>query len=109
MILTYDVLSVFWQLMAKKGINYQKKSDRNRLDAITKIYKENKDLEKGEIEKIDYEADRLDVVVNRTVSRNGDTLYQDTIKTHYLPWRAIYEFGPGTELPDDVDVEKADD
>ena len=81
----------------------------NEVEAPKPLYKENPDLEKGKIKKIDYEADGLDVVVYRTVTRSGDVLYQDTIKTHYLPWRAIYEFGPGTELPDDVDVEKADD
>jgi hypothetical protein len=47
----------------------------------------------------------MDVVVYRTVMRDGETLHQDTIKTHYLPWRAIYEFGPGTDIPDDVEVE----
>jgi vancomycin resistance protein YoaR len=81
----------------------------NEIDAPKPLYKENPDLEKGKIKKIDYEADGLDVVVNRTVARNGDVLYQDIIKTHYLPWRAIYEFGPDTELPDDVDVERVDD
>jgi vancomycin resistance protein YoaR len=81
----------------------------NEVDAPKPLYKENVDLEKGKIKKIDYEADGLDVVVYRTVSRSGEVIHQDTIKTHYLPWRAIYEFGPGTDLPDDVDVEKADD
>jgi hypothetical protein len=47
----------------------------------------------------------LDVIVFRTVTRNGETLHEDRIKTHYLPWRAIYEFGPGTDLPDDANVE----
>jgi hypothetical protein len=48
----------------------------------------------------------MDVVVYRTVTRGGETIHQDTIKTHYLPWRAIFEFGPGTDIPDDVEVEK---
>ena len=81
----------------------------NEVEAPKPLYKENTDLEKGKIKKIDYEADGLDVVVYRTVTRGDDVLYQDTIKTHYLPWRAIYEFGPGTELPDDVEVEEAND
>ncbi len=81
----------------------------NEVEAPKPLYKENDDLEKGKIKQIDYEADGLDVVVYRTVNRAGEVIHQDTIKTHYLPWRAIYEFGPGTELPDDVDVEDADD
>ncbi len=80
----------------------------NEVEAPKPLYKENDELDKGKIKQIDYEADGLDVVVYRTVTRAGDVLFQDTIKTHYLPWRAIYEFGPGTELPDDVDVENGD-
>lgn len=81
-------------------------SDRdNEVDAPETIYRENEDLPKGKIVQVDYKADGLDVVVNRTVTRDGEILYQDRIKTHYLPWRAIYEFGPGTDLPDDANVE----
>jgi vancomycin resistance protein YoaR len=71
----------------------------NKVDAPKPLYKENSDLPKGEIKQVDYQADGLDVVVHRTVSRDGETLYKDTIKTHYLPWRAIFEYGPGTKLP----------
>lgn len=77
----------------------------NEVEAPDPLYKENKDLSKGKIKQIDYEADGLDVVVYRTVTRDGDTLYQDTFKTHYLPWRAIYEYGPGTKLPRDAKKE----
>jgi vancomycin resistance protein YoaR len=77
----------------------------DEVEAPKPLYKENPDLDKGEIEQIDYEADGMDVVVYRTVTRGGEVLHQDTIKTHYLPWRAIYEFGPGTDIPDDVEVE----
>jgi vancomycin resistance protein YoaR len=77
----------------------------DEVEAPKPLYKENSDLDKGEIEQIDYEADGMDVVVYRTVTRGGEVLHEDTIKTHYLPWRAIYEFGPGTDIPDDVEVE----
>jgi vancomycin resistance protein YoaR len=76
-----------------------------KVEAPKPLYKKNPDLKKGEIKKIDYEADGLDVVVYRTVTKDGQTLYDDVIKTHYLPWRAIYEYGPGTKLPDDVEIE----
>jgi vancomycin resistance protein YoaR len=72
----------------------------NEVDAPPDLYKENPDLAEGEIKQVDYHADGLDVVVNRTVTRNGEVLYSDTLKTHYLPWRAVYEYGPGTELPE---------
>ncbi|MEE9217301.1 MAG: VanW family protein [Anaerolineales bacterium] len=73
-----------------------------KIDAPKPLYKENPDLKEGEIEQVDFEADGMDVIVTRTVTRGGDTLHRDTIKTHYLPWRAIYEYGPGTELPEDA-------
>jgi vancomycin resistance protein YoaR len=80
--------------------------ESNAVDAPKPLYKENPELDKDEIKKIDYEADGLDVVVDRTVTRDGETIHNDTIKTHYLPWRAIYEFGPGSDLPSNIEVEE---
>jgi len=80
--------------------------ESNAVDAPKPLYKENPELDKDEIKKIDYEADGLDVVVDRTVTRDGETIHKDTIKTHYLPWRAIYEFGPGSDLPSNIEVEE---
>jgi vancomycin resistance protein YoaR len=60
-------------------------------------YQENPDLETGEIKQIDWEAEGADIVVTRTVTREGQVLFKDTFRTHYLPWQAVYEYGPGTE------------
>jgi vancomycin resistance protein YoaR len=70
------------------------------IEAPEPLYKENPDLPEGKIEQVDFEADGMDVVFMRTVSLNGQVLHHDTFKTHYLPWQAIYEYGPGTELPE---------
>jgi vancomycin resistance protein YoaR len=77
----------------------------NKVDHPEDLYRENPDLPKGKKVQIDYRADGLDVIVYRTVWRDGAALYEDRIKTHYLPWRAIYEFGPGTDLPDGAKVD----
>lgn len=77
----------------------------NEVKAPRALYRENEDLPEGKIVQVDWAAKGLDVVVVRTVYRDGAILHQDTIKTHYLPWRAIYEYGPGTELPEDANVE----
>lgn len=77
------------------------------VEAPKPLYRKNPDLDKNEFKQIDYEADGMDVVVFRTVTRDGKVLHQDTIKTHYLPWRAIFEYGPGSDLPDDVEVEES--
>ena len=72
----------------------------NIIEAPKPLYRENPDLAQGEIEQVDFEADGMDVVFTRTVTLSGQVLHHDTFKTHYLPWQAIYEYGPGTELPE---------
>jgi vancomycin resistance protein YoaR len=81
------------------------KAESNEVEAPKPLYTKNPDLPKGEIRQVDWAADGLDVVVYRTVTMNGEVLLEDTIQTHYLPWRAIYEYGPGTELPEDAKTE----
>ncbi len=72
---------------------------RNVVEAPEPLYRENPELAPGEIKQVDYKADGADVTVTRTVRRGGQVIHQDTFRTRYLPWRAIYEYGPGTELP----------
>jgi hypothetical protein len=82
------------------GRTVQWSSDQSKkVDAPDDLWRENEDLPKNKIVQVDYKADGLDVVVDRTVRRAGEVLSEDRIKTHYLPWRAIYEYGPGTKLP----------
>ncbi len=61
------------------------------------LYKENPDLAKGEKKQVDWAVTGADVNVNRTVSRDGQVLFQDSFYTHFQPWRNIFEYGPGTE------------
>ena len=37
----------------------------------------------------------------RTVHRDGQVYLEDEFSTHYMPWRAVYEYGPGTKIPKD--------
>ena len=59
--------------------------------------KKTPELEKDEVEQVDWEADGADVTVQRTVYRDNEVLLKDTFFTHYEPWQAIYEYGPGSE------------
>ena len=70
----------------------------NTVAAPEPAYEENPELAAGEIKQVDYQADGADVFVSRTVMRDGVQLYADEapIITHYQPWRAIYQYGPGT-------------
>ena len=54
----------------------------------------------AEVYAVEREAEGADVNVTRTVYRNGAVYFQDYFNTHYQPWRAVYEYGPGTEIPD---------
>ncbi len=76
---------------------------KNVLPHPSDKYEENPELAQGDIKKVDYEADGADTTVRRKVERNGEVLWEDVIQTHYLPWQAVYQYGPGTELPVQLD------
>jgi len=63
------------------------------------VYRENADLPQGKMEKKEYAAEGADITVTRTVTRNGEVLYQDNFFTRYEPWGEVWEYGPGTEIP----------
>jgi vancomycin resistance protein YoaR len=89
---TSDGRSVEWETSGPVSIVEPKKP----------LYKKNPDLETGEIKQVDWEADGADVRVDRYVFRDGQLINSDVFRTHYEPWRAIYEYGPGTEgIPED--------
>jgi vancomycin resistance protein YoaR len=60
---------------------------------------ENPDLATGICKQVDYPGDGADIWVSRLVSRGGATLFTDNIYTHYKPWQAVYQYGPGTQNP----------
>ncbi len=63
------------------------------------IYRENPDLPTGTIEQVDWPVEGATVIINRTVYKNGAVYFTDSFRTDYMPWGAIYEYGPGTEIP----------
>ncbi len=69
----------------------------NVVEAKKPIYKLNKELDAGKIKQVDWEADGADVKIERSVFRDGGLFFSDSFYTHYDPWRAIYEYGPGTD------------
>lgn len=50
-------------------------------------------LPKGTILQIDPPAQGVDVSIQRSVTKNNQTLLQDTITSHYYPWQAVYKVG----------------
>ncbi len=94
-----QLLWKFYSTSDGRSVQWTSSGPKNVVEAPKPLYRENPELQKGEIKQLDFEADGMDVVVERIVARNGQILHDDTFKTHYLPWRAIYEYGPGTKLP----------
>ena len=70
---------------------------QNTIEADEPIYELNSELDAGEIRQVDWEAEGADVTVSRAVYLDGDILFEDSFFTRYAPWRAVYEYGPGTD------------
>ena len=99
----------FYSTSDGREVDWDTTGLRNKEDAPKPLYEENPDLEKGEVKQVDWEVEGADVTVTRTVTRNGEVMYDDTFTTHYMPWRAVYEYGPGTKgMPPDEDKKKND-
>ena len=62
------------------------------------LYEEDPELPAGEIEQVDWAADGANVLVKRVIrAADGTVLREDNFFSHYLPWQAVYHYGPGTE------------
>jgi vancomycin resistance protein YoaR len=68
----------------------------NIQDPPDPLYQENSDLAKGQIEQVDWAVEGADVTVTREVWRDGSVILSDVFNTHYVPWRAVCEYGSGT-------------
>lgn len=87
----------FYSSSDGRTVNWTTTGPYNTKQPKEALYKLNPDLVEGEIKQVDWEAEGADVQVNRSVSRDGQIILQDSFFTRYNPWRAIYEYGPGTE------------
>ncbi|MBT3336598.1 MAG: hypothetical protein HN855_12210 [Anaerolineae bacterium] len=91
----------FYSTSDGRSVDWQTSGPQNIVPAPEPLFQVNDELEKNEIEQVDWDAEGADVAVNRTVFRDGSILFEDAFNTHYEPWQAVCEYGAGTE-----DVEK---
>lgn len=94
--------AITWKFYSTKdgrSVDWNTTGPINIVDPPEPKYKENPELAQGEIKQVDWAAQGADITVDRTVYRNGQVYISDTFYTHYLPWQAVYEYGPGTEIP----------
>lgn len=89
----------FYSTPDGRSVEWETTGLTNIVEPPKPLYQENPELETGKIKQVDWEVEGADVTINRTVYKNGQVYITDQFFTHYLPWRAIYEYGPGTELP----------
>ena len=87
----------FYSTSDGRSVDWQTTGLTNIVDALDPIYEENPELAKGEIRQVDWAVEGADISVTRTVTRGGEVIHQDTFNTHYMPWRDIFQYGPGTE------------
>jgi vancomycin resistance protein YoaR len=87
----------FYSTSDGRTVDWQTSGPLNPVEPPPPSYEENPDLTKGTIKQVDWEAQGADVRVTRTVTRDGQVIDEDTFATHYLPWQAVYQYGPGTQ------------
>jgi vancomycin resistance protein YoaR len=89
----------FYSSSDGRTVEWNTSGPQNIVEPPEPLYEENPELATGEIKQVDWEAEGADVTVTRIVWRSGVILHEDLFQTHYLPWRAVYQYGPGTEVP----------
>jgi len=83
-----------------RSVTWDTSGPTNVVSPPQPILEENPDLKADEIKQVDYAAQGADVTVTRTVWRGGAIYFTDEFHTHYQPWAAVCQYGPGTENPE---------
>jgi vancomycin resistance protein YoaR len=102
-----DDYSLTWKFYSGddgRKVDVQNLGLRNVVPAPDPLFVENPDLAPDTCIQVDYPGDAADITVTRSVTLNGQrlSLAGDTIRTHYQPWQAVYQYGPGTKNPESM-------
>jgi vancomycin resistance protein YoaR len=92
----------FYSTSDGRSITWNTTGPQNVVPAPDPLFKENPDLNPGQMTQTDWAADGADVTVTRTVWKNGAVYFHDQIQTHYQPWQAICEYARGMDNPEKV-------
>lgn len=93
----YNIMWKFYSTGDGRTVEWHTTGPTNIIEAPKPQYEENPDLANGEVKQVDWAADGAEVTVTRKVTRAGEIIIEDTFYTKYQPWRAVYQYGPGTE------------
>ncbi|HOJ01948.1 MAG TPA: VanW family protein [Anaerolineaceae bacterium] len=87
----------FYSTSDGRSVEWKTSGPTNIVEPPETKYYLNTQLSRGEIKQVDWEAEGSDVRVERWVYKNGALYFQDQFLTHYEPWGAVYEIGPGVD------------
>jgi vancomycin resistance protein YoaR len=102
-IVNVEARTITWKLYSTsdgRSVTWDTTGPSNLVPAPSPLFEENPELKDGEIKQVDYSAQGADVDVTRSVWKNGQLYFSDRFQTHYEPWQAVCEYGPGTENPE---------
>jgi vancomycin resistance protein YoaR len=97
--------TITWKIYSTsdgRSVTWETTGPTNTVEPPETVFEENPELKADELKQIDYAAEGADVVVTRTVWRDGLVYFTDEFRTHYEPWAAVCQFGPGTEDPERI-------
>jgi vancomycin resistance protein YoaR len=90
----------FYSSSDGRTVNWTSTGPQNVIQPDPPLHRENLELEPGVTKQVEWEVDGMDVTVYRTVARDGEVLHDDTFRTRYIPWQAVFEHGPEIEPPE---------
>jgi len=88
----------FYSTSDGRTVEWQTSGLQNIVEPGDPIVQENPDLAENEFRQVDWAAEGADVTITRTVYKNGTIYFEDQFITHYMPWQAVYEYGPGSNM-----------
>lgn len=95
--------TITWKIYSTsdgRSVTWETTGPSNVVPPPPPLFEENPDFKVNQISQVDYAAQGADVTVNRTVWRGGQVYFSDQFNTHYEPWQAVCQYGPGTEDPE---------
>ncbi len=63
------------------------------------VYREDPKLPKGTIKQVEWAKPGMTVRITRTVRQGDRIIEEQEFVSRYQPWRAVYLYGPGTQIP----------
>lgn len=94
--------TITWKIYSTsdgRSVTWETTGPTNTVPPPEPVFEENPELEANELKQVDYAAEGADVTVTRTVWKDGLVYFTDEFRTHYEPWAAICQFGPGSDSP----------